>query len=328
LNALERAEASLAPRACADELQALRTRFPLPDEAAWMDPYVDSVDIGGFVLHLAGFAVQFRGECITGSAGSPKEPPVVRAYMELVERLVVASTSSAPKAASVGAAGETAFRPARSNGVAIGRTPEDAAERATWELVERDRILRSWYGDAAPIPALVPRVPEPLLDLYSFEACLFEPTRGIQTAGVFGFPRHDAPLIYGFAARDDAPAAIIGARDECLQRLGFLWGEDVPVAAPDPLPTPSFHQDYFLYPAHHGSLRAWLKGEHARFRGLLTCSETLGAPTIEALRPPWLSPFLHVARAAPSGHVPLGFGAAHPLVRRPVPPGAAVHPIV
>jgi hypothetical protein len=313
----------------ADEAREISTRYPLPDHVELQEPFVESVDVNGAVVHTVGFAVQAAGECITGSAGSLLAPPVVRAYMELLERLTIASLSNAAQAPESTPTGSASWRPARSNGVALGTSFEDAAHRATLELIERDRVLRSWYGGAAPRSAeLGSLVPNAFLQTYAFEACLFEDVQGVSTAGVFGFPRGDAPLVHGFAARDDSRSAIEAALEECLQRLGFLWGEAIPTEAPAPAPTPSFHQEHYLFPANHDALRRWLRGENTGLSGCLNAGTTICSPVLEELRPAWLPASLSVVRANPRGHVPLGFGVGHPLMSRALPLSQSVHPVV
>jgi ribosomal protein S12 methylthiotransferase accessory factor YcaO len=207
---------------------------------------------------------------------------------------------------------------------------EEAARRARLELFERDRVLRSWYGDLAPKRVALPSsVPDALFRAYDFEAYEFEVVQKIHTAGVFGFPVTKEPVIYGFAARETPRDALSAALDECIQRLGFLWGEPIPEASPHPAPTPSFHQEFYLCPENHEALRRWLRGEHASlFAGRFRMPALVDEPAVEALRPAWLSPELHVVRANPRGHVPLGFGAAHPLLDDEHPAGCTVHPIL
>src|SRR6202042_414850 len=42
------------------------------------------------------------------------------------------------------------WRYARSNGVALHADWSTACTRASWELAERDRVLRAWYGETRP----------------------------------------------------------------------------------------------------------------------------------------------------------------------------------
>jgi hypothetical protein len=174
-------------------------------------------------------------------------------------------------------------------------------------------------------------MPSALAEEYVFEACSFDATfcDGSHAAGVFGFPRRGGPLVYGFGARSTLDDAVAVASGECLQRLGFLFGEAIPDAVPAPSPTPDFHQEYYLFPAHHGTLRGWLRGEHERYRGCLNGSYAPppGEPLYADLTPPGLEGRLCVARAIPNGHLPLAFGVGLPVLSQPAPAELAVHPI-
>lgn len=326
----------------AEELQSLKDTFPLPPHVELDEPFLQVVDVGGVSIHLVGLAVDHDGECITGSAGALDGFPVLRAYMELLERLATLAVPASPSLDS-SSIDPSRWRASRSNGVAIGTSFEDAARRATCELVERDRVLRSWFGGAPPrrvvdagaaprhlrgLASLGAGVTAGLSETYEFEGYSFDEAHGLLTAGVFGFPRGDAPLVYGFASRASGDEALKAALDEAIQRLGFLWGEPIPEVVPEPAPTPDFHQEHFLHPLNHEVLRRWLRGEHSRGPAFLKAEAPLADPAVEELRPPWLSPKLSVVRALPRGHVPLGFGLDHPLLAFPAPPDRAVHPMV
>jgi hypothetical protein len=221
---------------------------------------------------------------------------------------------------------------ARSNGVAIATTWVEAAKRARWELIERDSVLRSFYGEVAPrLVDDAGRMPGADFGDYDFRSyALGAPSSdGVHTAGVFGFPRRGGPLVYGFGARRTLDDAVAAARSECLQRLGFLFGEAIPDAVPAPSPSPDFHQEYFLYPGNHGTLRRWLRGEHEKYRGCLNESYVRAPqePLYADLTPSVLEGRVCVARAIPNGHVPLAFGVALPLLTPFAPSDIAVHPI-
>src|SRR5690606_19625166 len=127
-------------------------------------------------------------------------------------------------------------RPARSNGVALHRSWEEACLRARLELIERDRVLRSWYGELAPSPA---PVPTSLARFATDEWCacrIPEPRDGdVEVAAIIGFPREPGgSLARGFAARASLDEALEAAALEALQGLAFLWEEPLPEAAPEP----------------------------------------------------------------------------------------------
>jgi hypothetical protein len=184
-------------------------------------------------------------------------------------------------------------------------------------------------------------MPRALSNEYDFQCYAFDAPRsdGVHTrgafadgkhaAGVFGFPLAGGPLVYGFGARATEQDAVASAAAECIQRLGFLYGEAIPDAAPAPSPTPDFHQEHFLFPGHHAIIRRWLDGEHVEYRGCL--DDSYAGPPEEPLyadlTPPVLEGRLSVARALPRGHVPLAFGVGLPILVPRAPAEIAVHPI-
>src|SRR5262249_212328 len=131
------------------------------------------IDADGVVLRRAGFAaIAPSGEEITGSAAAMNddESPATRAYFELLERVSTIEALDDPRdvvklrcklAEPIGYATKTSVFPesdspntwryARSNGIAIYEGWIHAARRAWLELLERDRILRAWYGETCPV---------------------------------------------------------------------------------------------------------------------------------------------------------------------------------
>lgn len=337
------------PTGAGAELGALLKRFPLPEEIGPLETFFETVSVNGVDIHLAGIATELRGECATGSAAALDCAPVLRSYMELVERLSILAAFRKERThftlrdrsgkAGVSVASDIVFplnpepsswRWARSSGVAVGSTWEVASARARLELVERDRVLRSWYGQSKPeLVAIANGIIPPGLDaLYSFEAYSFGPLDDIAVAGLFGFSRAAsvAPTLLGFAARHDLSSALEAAFRESLQPLGFLLGEDLPATVPEPSATPDFHQDYFLFPPHAELLHTWLRGEHSRHTGALIASLP-SEPDYVDLTPAALRSELFVAKAIPAGHVPLAFGPTHPLASGALPAELRVHPI-
>jgi hypothetical protein len=335
-------------------LDELRKRYPLARR--WGEPTVfsDTVSVCGIGIHLAGLCVSSDdGGSVTGSAGDLFESPVERAYFELLERtsVVALSTSDGSDVPIRTADGERLeaighdvvapksgepdrWRYARSNGVAAGLSWRGACARAEWELVERDCILRSWYGENSPVRTALPAkaVPQALDEVYSIEAYLFGSAvqSRVEVAGVFGFPkRGDAPMLYGFGARPAREPALLAAANECIQRLGFLWGEAIPSREPHLSPTAEFHQDFFMWPPAHDRIRRWLAGEHR----LLVPDFAESTPAQRAerrfvdLTPLELRSKFFVAKALPDGEVPLVFGDGGPgaLARLPAP--LRIHPI-
>ncbi|MBN1612113.1 MAG: YcaO-like family protein [Polyangiaceae bacterium] len=311
--------------------------------------------VAGIDIHLVGLTtVDASGQGVTGSAGSLEGMPLDRAYFELMERtsIVEALAGEEERLAVFNARGErdgTAprrvvfsqsceerrFVYARSNGVALGRDWESAARRAELELIERDGVLRSWYGGEAPNRVRLPQqlVPDSLDELYVFEAYVVPERRDsgkdVEVTALFGFPRvPDAPLVYGFGAREDQCQSLVVAAGECLQRLGFLWGERLPAGPPTFAPTPDYHQEFYLYPPNHARIRDWLGGGHEAFRGLVreTTAESSARRFVD-LTPPALRSKVVVVKALPADELLLTFGQGHPALRAPPPEQLAIHPI-
>lgn len=337
------------------ELNRLQKDLPLSQQ--WERPSVirHIAKIGDTEIHLTGLSTVDRaGQCVCGSAGQLAGSPLARAYYELIERTaVIEAMGQVHKAFEirdiqfeiVGNAcngdiflqspDEKQWRYARSNGVAVGVDWEDATCRAGLELTERDRVLRSWYGEFTPqkVELSSSLVPRSLDQYYDFETYLFG-SAGAQcdattVAGVFGFPRCDsAPLVFGFGARCEVHEALSAAACECLQRLGFLWGEAIPQDLPAFAPTPDFHQEYYLHPAHQIQLRDWLRGDHAKFAGVLADGPPEhGVTYFVDLTPDALRTKLVVVKALPASELQLTFGRGHPRLRRAPPEPLAIHPI-
>jgi hypothetical protein len=339
-------------------LDELRRRYPLP--ASWEppEPFFETLTLGESVIHLAGLATAgTRGERPTGSAASASDPgeATARAYFELVERTALLDAAAeAPRTLDlldrrqrrigrIGAAEAfpvsptpDRWRPSRSNGVAAHGTWEAACDAAWAELVERDRVLRSWYGEVAfaPGPAPLHAIPLPpgLAPLTTWTARVLPAVPGAigddwTVAVVAGFPkRDDVPLTIGFGAARDAESATRSAAAEAVQRLGFLLGEPIPEAAPEPSPTPDYHQEFFLHVASHPLLRAWL--DEAGEPPPPTCASF--APDRDAgfvdVTPPALRGRLWVVKAVCAAAEPLVFGEPAPH-RAGVRCDRRVHPI-
>jgi hypothetical protein len=339
-----------------ERLARLSADYPLPERWGIPELFHERVLVNGVTIALIGLnTLGGDGQQVTGSAAELGQPPLERAYFELLERAtlldaVARGPRSFPTRDQLGqSARQVAYgqvfprspRPlhwqyARSNGAAAGRSWREACARASWELVERDRVLRSWFGDTRPVRLDVtsPALPEALNEYYEFEhfgfpAASFDEcgTERTQVAGVFGFPKApEAPLVYGFGARAGLSEAVAAAGAECIQRLGFLWGEPIPAGDPPFSPTAEFHQEYFLHPSRHRVIRSWLAGERTSARPAQSAARarSLGPRRFADLTPPELRSKVSIAKAIPRGELRLRFGrTAH---RSPTSAGC-FHPI-
>lgn len=316
----------------------------LPLGAHWASPtwFLDLVDVRGLRIHVAGLVSAFAERQVTGSAGDLTALPLERAYFELLERASVIDAIEAQHeehelwdldggllgtirhadAFPQNPPGAT-WAYSLSNGVAAGPSWRAACAAAHRERVERDRVLRAWFGQTRPERVELGARPEirALSRSYDLRAYRFNaaPSESMsmreawQVAGVFGIPKEPhVPLIYGTAAAATLSEARRDAARECLQRLGFLWGEDIPNEPPEVTPTPLYHQELYLFPPMHARLLAWLDFGHRTARP----NAKIEAATVPSgfldLTPAQLAGKIHIAKAVGGEELPLVFGRGHP----------------
>lgn len=328
---------------------------PLPE--GWSTPEVvaDVVVADGVRIHRAGIAsVAPTGEEVTGAAADESGSPAARGFYELLERAAVleALRTKRPRyelrTLDGDVAGEcserelfpesddpTRWRFARSNGVALFDDWTSAARRARWELVERDRLLRSWYGEIAPRQLELDLTATPIAATESYDWCAHAfdapgdaETSDVNVVGVFGFPRRvGVPLVLGYGARGTEREALDAATREALQLLAFLWGEPVTNEAPPVGPTAMHHLERFQFAGHHHLLRRWLAGTHlvhGRTAAPRTSSSDTAVRFVD-LTPDWLTGRMFVAKAYCPASMPLAFGEAPHASH--LPAEMRIHPI-
>jgi hypothetical protein len=155
----------------------------------------------------------------------------------------------------------------KSNGVAFELEWRAACRRARRERVERDTILRSWHHRDVPLVKVKEGLDllsglEGLFRVESYEFVREDDPSGTRVAGVFLWacsPRATPQACYGFGAHESIAGAVASATREVLQRLAFLWGEDID-PQPKVSPTADFHQEAFLGAGGGENLQQWLKG--------------------------------------------------------------------
>ena len=280
-------------------------------------------------LHLSGVsAVRDKIE-ITGSAVSQVEDPIERAWFELLERAAIVNATQSKNipifealdceekiidSTYVFPCGTPKYSFSRSNGVAAFSTLSEALKRARLELIERDRVLRSWYGEFKPVPIT------PIESLFSkrisndfhFYYRNF-PTSNIDSdtfvAGIFGFPKKgiQAPFLYGFGSEKSLNLALKKAQGECLQRLGFLWGESFDGPEPVLKPSVDFHLEYFSRPRGVEAIRRWITEGHTHKMVWASPKDDI---VFADLTPDTQKGKIWVVRALSKTRVPLLFGDA------------------
>lgn len=320
-------------------IEELGARHPLPPGWSLAETFLQEVRVARLRLCMCGLVAGdgAQGQAL-GSAAERSGYPVQRAYFELLERISIQLARRAeqlPVRDRAGSqlsrrSGARVFPPdpsperqrlALSNGVALHRSWPEACEAAVRELVERDRVLRSFAGEltARALPAPVSGLePEYVAQAYALGAP--GPQLGLTVVIFVLQPRAaEQPLVYGFGAGETLAQASARAQGEAEQRLAFLRGEPLPTAAPEPAPTPDYHQEHYLYPAHHAQLFAWLEGKRPPPARRVCPAFDGSRLTFVDLTPAAVSGSgLHVAKAISPHARKLRFGATggppHPVV--------------
>ena len=321
-------------------VRKLTERHPLPPGWTLSEVFLQETTVAQLRLCMVGLVSSRDAEQALGSAAESDVYPVERAYFELLERISIqqAQTSEAlwvrdrDDRALAQRSGKRVFPPdafparsrlALSNGVALGVDWADACTAARRELAERDRVLRSFAGEIRP--RALPHVPEALARAlepeYRYTAYALDAPAGEaeHVVTVCLWPRSlTNPLVHGFGAAADLKGAQARAEREALQRLAFLWGEALPEQAPDPSPTPDYHQEHYLFVPHHAQLLEWLEGNKPR-PARQTVTLHADKLTFIDLTPAALSSSgLRVAKAVSPHARKLRFGAVrgipHPIV--------------
>jgi len=326
-------------------LAKLQQTYPLPPGYVLDEPLLEQAEVGELELSMVGLVASGAdGSRVTGAAADVQGFPVDRAFFELLERLSIMSVRAADSELVVRSAAGLKratcsahqvfppdaepglLRKSLSNGVALHESWPEACGAAVCELVERDRVLRSFSGEFAPTAIVLKDavLMQALRSHYEVAAYRLEPpTVACRYAAiaVFLFPlRSSDPLAYGFAAALDLEHAMRDATREALQRLAFLWGEALPNSPPEPAPTPDYHQDYYLYAPHQHLLRDWLAGRTVQSTTEIAPMFDGEAPCFVDLTPPGLHGLVAVAKAESARTSDLRFGRdpksswpAHPV---------------
>lgn len=319
------------------------------------EPFQETADVGGLKIYLAGWhATHPQFGDVVGSAASVQESPLERAWYELLERITilralsaasdsipmrglqpsqdVALTSVAQAFAAQQVEDQHAdYRLSKSNGIAIFTDWQSACERAALELVERHLVLSSWLG-FTPVkmmkhtPSASMKCLEPLYDVKPISF-------GMQQVDAFKAPIHAAgvalmpkdlkhPLILAFGAEFDERQALAKAESECLQRLGFLWGESIPAQEPEFAPTTLYHQEYFLWPAKRRLIEQWVGN---KFYAPSSTVKPLAMTFADLSK--YASHGLFVAKAIAPDAIPLVFGKWRGGAFMSIPQERMIHPI-
>lgn len=319
-----------------------------------IDEFKDEVTVGEKLIYLAGVAWKNVEEKVaTGSAASDEMLPQDRAYFELFERIIAleslqekefplfdrnnSSLKKVPNHFIFPNHGDT-FKYSISNGMAFHTEASLAREKARSELIERDRVLRSWYGETKPLKIQLPlhfqQKMAPLSQLYQIEAFHFTPLHTdaesleYSVTGIFALPRNEKhPLVYGLGCHKGIEESIDHAWGECLQRMGFLINEEKITKLGEFTPTALYHQDYYLTKVGEQKIYDWLA--HGNKSNL-----KFPKPQISQIKFADITPLslrgsnIIVYRAIEENHIPLIFGKNYQLHNQLIPFELQIHPIV
>lgn len=328
-----------------------RLLFDLPAGWAAAELHQGSTRIDGLDLAYAGWVTtRDTGEEAHGAAIGEVSMAIEYAGYELLERCALVEAARATHSFSVKTASGVrcpsvphqgvfplSRRPelwnySRSNAAAFGFDWAGACQRARWERIERDTILRSWHHRDVRMVALPVHSHALKVLTSSFEISIYEFLRegdpsGVRVVGVFLLPQSPTALpriCYGFAARDTLVAAMGSAEREALQRLAFLWGEDVdanPVFRPDA----DYHQEVFLDEAGRSRIGEWL-GSAQSSPFSWADERSLAEERFADLSPPDAAGSYFVVRSLEARY-PLYFGRPEAADLNWINPDLVLHPI-
>jgi len=262
-------------------------------------PFQQKVKIAGVDIFLCGLHASNPqyGE-VVGSSANLDHYPQNHAWFELLERIYLVEslrrqvfsvrspqhgnvTRQAvhnevfPQTIANTKPDNASFQYSKSNGVALHYSWQEACRRACFELVERHLVLSSWLGLTKPKVlenTFTESVLEKFNDYYkilrvdfgSQETSCF--SQKISSAGIVLLPKNlEVPMIIAFGAGTSLEESLAKAECEAMQRLGFLWGEEIPTQEPEFYPSALYHQEYFLFPGSRRKIESWLAGDHSAY---------------------------------------------------------------
>ncbi|OFZ82042.1 MAG: hypothetical protein A2583_15810 [Bdellovibrionales bacterium RIFOXYD1_FULL_53_11] len=302
----------------------------------WKKPeeFRQEVDVLGIKLFLSGFSSSNGAmELVGSSAGMDRHEPE-RSAFELLERITTVEAEESGLIAFDKLDGICRY--SKSNGIAIHTDKNTALQKSYFEVVERDRVLRSWFGDIAnpvvlrscPDVRLLGRL-EPLAAV--FDLRVFEFVENLSRSktfvhGFFGLPKNDnAACFFGFGADSEESASIAKAVGEGLQRLGFTWGEKADFDPAAFKPTAIDHLLYYHDPARNGLIRRWCSNGNGRYLKFIPHEPPRCVWNNIALKS--MQDRIYAYQCKSDDLLPLTFGFDHPYARGLVPDEIRVHPL-
>lgn len=306
-----------------------------------LEVFQEDFQLGALHLEIIGLSIELKdGDEVVASAVGEPGLQFERALFELIERITLISLSKTAKSGTqfhwVGtheSSGEKkvfsnseifpqSYQPEKwiysvTSGASAHKNFQLAATSARNELIERDRVLRSWFGEVQPI--LLEHVSSQNLYPFTSEFEIRFYTFGEGVVGVFGFPiLKDRPVLMGFGRSDDQDLAIQHAFREAIQRQVFLWEEPLRIECPQFRPHVDFHLDYYLQTNSCTRIKRWLDGHHDSIKSLVSVEEF--HPIQESiwfvdLTPASLNSKIKILKAISTQRIPLTFGLGNPKLQ-------------
>lgn len=313
-------------------LKNIRKLLPLSNKWQELETFSDVVKVSSHQIHACGISTSdSAGTLVAASAAALDKMPWDRAYYELIERTsTIEALSSGCFSSLFPASKDTKlYKYSSSNGVAAGSSFATASASAFLELVERDRILRSWFGGAAPVECTKYTGTIEELSEYESKAYSFEDrydADSVFVIGVFLFPKKSFPLVFGFGAALDKLEAFRKAEREALQRVAFLFDQEADKNCeftPDPL----YHQEFFLRPENRHLIEDWLSGRFCGVCKLRESRQKYSDQIFTDITPSHLKGKTWVVKGYTKARIPLIFGKGYDEFFDGIPRDLAIHPI-
>lgn len=336
-----------------DDLSKLQGQWPLSDCWEPAESFTKDLKIGDLKLRLFGLCAYHReGTVVSSLAVDFGEEPWRRAYLDLIRKTAIVEAELSlkntfpaidPEGNSQGVVPNINVFPlspdpvrwqyASSSAAAADESREAACRRAANELIERDRVLRSWFGAIRPVPiALSPDFfPKALTAEYDFQAFQF-PESANETSkvtAVYGFARREeVPSVGGFGAGRFTEEGLAQARSRCYLAMGSLWGETIPQTPPPFSPTAEYHQEVYLREDGLMRIKRWLAGDHVSLANYAEVPTVkVESPKFVDLTPESLRGQICVVKAISKSCAPLTFGASPLNAPADFPTELLVHPL-
>lgn len=330
-------------------LDALMARLPLPGDYRLCERFEDVLQRGESALRMVGLIAEGSAGEAVGAAASVVGNPFDRAYYELLERAhtrlaIARSPDTWPE---VDAHGETGrelaharvfppadegarHKPSISNGIALHTSLARACESARAELVERDAMLRAWYGHTVgtPLPIAPDGEGPRLLSALGYRLkAMTLPCAGerLHVVALLAVPTADCPQLFASGAGPTVQEAEASAERELLQRLAFLWDEPIPEGPPPFSADVDFHLNYYLARNRAPMLQAFFERGHARFCTTPTQGE-LPPAAVRFVRLTESTQATVVVRCLSDELLPLHFGQVDADTAH-LPPALRIHPV-